>query len=317
MPLTQKEIRERYRSKAWVKEKEADYAARRYAEMKVNPKRYALRLKQARESALLRSREKRIANAGLILYGKSKHELAIVFIIALIQLDRERVERRAAWCRQWQKARPKSTESRYIAIRRDPEKLAAFREKNRIYAKAWRARSQPVSQEKREARNRKQMEKYRERISDPVFREKRRMQAKVWRDTESGRKKSACYAAKSRTKNPSHRIGENLRRRISGAIRGEGYHRGRLVALLGIPVADLVKHLETQWLPGMSWENYGLGKGKWSVDHKTPCAAFNLTDPEQQKQCFHFSNLQPMWFTENCSKGNKLPDGSRAIRITT
>jgi hypothetical protein len=51
----------------------------------------------------------------------------------------------------------------------------------------------------------------------------------------------------------------------------------------------------------MSWATYGF-RG-WHIDHIRPCAAFNLSDPEQQKVCFHFSNLQPLWAPENLSKG--------------
>ena len=32
----------------------------------------------------------------------------------------------------------------------------------------------------------------------------------------------------------------------------------------------------------------------------------NLTDPDQQKKCFHYTNLQPLWAKENLSKGNKI-----------
>jgi hypothetical protein len=49
----------------------------------------------------------------------------------------------------------------------------------------------------------------------------------------------------------------------------------------------------------MSWDNYG----KWHVDHIRPCASFDLSDKEQVLQCFNWRNLQPMWASENMSKG--------------
>lgn len=52
----------------------------------------------------------------------------------------------------------------------------------------------------------------------------------------------------------------------------------------------------------MSWENYG---SYWHVDHKIPCAKYDLTDPNQQKACFHFSNLQPLEASENIRKSDK------------
>jgi hypothetical protein len=54
--------------------------------------------------------------------------------------------------------------------------------------------------------------------------------------------------------------------------------------------------------PGMTWENYGP---VWHVDHIKPCAKFDLTDPDQQRACFHFSNLQPLFADENLRKGGR------------
>ena len=59
----------------------------------------------------------------------------------------------------------------------------------------------------------------------------------------------------------------------------------------------------------MSWDNHGKGKGKWHIDHIRPCASFDLTDLEQQKECFNYSNLQPLWSEDNLIKGDRYnPD---------
>ena len=52
----------------------------------------------------------------------------------------------------------------------------------------------------------------------------------------------------------------------------------------------------------MSWDNYGIHG--WHIDHIRPCASFDLTDPEQQRQCFHYPNLQPLWAFDNLSKND-------------
>jgi hypothetical protein len=54
----------------------------------------------------------------------------------------------------------------------------------------------------------------------------------------------------------------------------------------------------------MSRDNYGY-RG-WHVDHIVPCSAFDLTNIEEQKKCFHYTNLQPLWAKDNLSKGNKF-----------
>ena len=54
----------------------------------------------------------------------------------------------------------------------------------------------------------------------------------------------------------------------------------------------------------MTWKNWGV-KG-WHLDHIIPCASFDLSLPEEQKKCFHYTNLQPLWAEDNLSKGSKL-----------
>jgi len=63
------------------------------------------------------------------------------------------------------------------------------------------------------------------------------------------------------------------------------------------------QRLEGLFKPDMTWANYGA---EWHIDHKRPCVSFNLTDPAQQRECFHYTNLQPLWATENLQKGVKL-----------
>ena len=53
----------------------------------------------------------------------------------------------------------------------------------------------------------------------------------------------------------------------------------------------------------MSWDNYG----DWHVDHIRPCASFDLTNEDEQRICFHYKNLQPLWGPDNLEKGAKDP----------
>ena len=71
--------------------------------------------------------------------------------------------------------------------------------------------------------------------------------------------------------------------------------------LVGCSIDELKKHLEIKFKKGMSWNNYG----KWHVDHVVPVDFFDLTKIEEQKKCFHYSNLQPLWAQDNLKKGGK------------
>jgi hypothetical protein len=76
----------------------------------------------------------------------------------------------------------------------------------------------------------------------------------------------------------------------------------RTLDILGCTPSFLWKHLESKFQPGMTKENYG----QWHVDHIIPIASFDLKDPKQLKKCFHYTNLQPLWWQDNLEKGNKL-----------
>ena len=92
-----------------------------------------------------------------------------------------------------------------------------------------------------------------------------------------------------------------LRARINMALRyfvNEGKRFNTLV-YTGCSIDFLVKHIEKQFKNGMNWEN----RNKWHIDHIKPCANFDLTDTKQQLECFHYTNLQPLWAVENMKKG--------------
>jgi superfamily II DNA helicase RecQ len=102
---------------------------------------------------------------------------------------------------------------------------------------------------------------------------------------------------------PIFRLTSALRARVRAAIKNQSGEKAfKTKELIGCEVQFLTKHIEFLWEEGMSWDNYGLGKGKWVIDHIIPCIKFNLLDPEQQKQCFHYSNMQPLWWEENAAK---------------
>ena len=98
------------------------------------------------------------------------------------------------------------------------------------------------------------------------------------------------------------KIRTNLARRINHSVK-KGFKSNKTLELLGCSPEDLKKHLEVQFTEGMTWDNYGI-RG-WHIDHIVPCASFNLSNPEEQKKCFHYTNLQPLWWYDNLSKSNK------------
>lgn len=109
------------------------------------------------------------------------------------------------------------------------------------------------------------------------------------------------YKKKRRKIDPIYRLQDNIRTRLRRAIKNsEGKKENTFNDLLGCTIEEAKRHIEKQWLPGMNWENYSY-KG-WHLDHIKPVNTFDLTDPEQQKQCFHYTNLRPLWAKDNMTR---------------
>jgi hypothetical protein len=124
---------------------------------------------------------------------------------------------------------------------------------------------------------------------------------KKYRGKPEIKKRFNAQRRKRRKTDTNFRLLRNLRSRLRKALKGKN-KSASTIALLGCSISHLKKYLEKQFQPGMTWENHG----KWHADHMIPCASFDFTDPEQQRRSFHYTNLQPMWGPENCSKSDKV-----------
>lgn len=124
-----------------------------------------------------------------------------------------------------------------------------------------------------------------------------------WR--EKNRHRINAYRKSRRASDPSFRLAANFRSMLSTFVKeGVAKKYSSIMTLLGCGVDDFISYLESLFLSGMAWSNYG--KNGWEIDHVIPCAHFDLNDPDQQKKCFHYTNLQPLWAFDNRSKGKKL-----------
>jgi len=112
---------------------------------------------------------------------------------------------------------------------------------------------------------------------------------------------------RKKTQDPIFRMKHNIHTRMSGVVRNynENYNKeSSYIKLLGCSPKQLREHIEKQFQPGMSWENYGVGKNKWSVDHIVGVNKIDIRDKEQIRKCYHYMNLQPLWTIENSRKGS-------------
>lgn len=68
---------------------------------------------------------------------------------------------------------------------------------------------------------------------------------------------------------------------------------------LGCSLIEFRQYIAFQFTEGMSWDNYGKGKGKWEFDHILGCNNFDLSIETQRLACCHYKNLRPMWWEDH------------------
>jgi len=99
------------------------------------------------------------------------------------------------------------------------------------------------------------------------------------------------------------KIKHTLRNRLRKAVKSQSaFKHDKTMTLVGCSVSFLRNYLQQKFKEGMTWENHG----QWHIDHIKPCASFNLNNESEQKECFHYSNLQPLWASENIIKGSRI-----------
>ena len=126
------------------------------------------------------------------------------------------------------------------------------------------------------------------------------------RNTTHGMSKTPEYRRtwqnNKRASDPSYKLNNNISRGIRSSLNGNKTMHWE--GLVDYTLNELIKHLESLFITGMNWDNYG----EWHIDHIIPKSVFNFTKPEHEdfKRCWALKNLQPLWAEENISKFNKL-----------
>ena len=114
---------------------------------------------------------------------------------------------------------------------------------------------------------------------------------------QSHKKQRNKQLIEKRKINVNFKIRSNLRTRLYYALKGNP-KLSTTMKLVGCSIEQLKQHLQSKFTKGMTWKNYG----KWHIDHIRPCCKFDLSKSRQQKKCFNYKNLQPLWAEENWRK---------------
>jgi hypothetical protein len=131
-----------------------------------------------------------------------------------------------------------------------------------------------------------------------------------------------CERHKLRYKNDiQYKLGERIRSLIYRCFNDINSKKEiKSIDILGYSSKDLKNHLESLFLDGMTWDNYGLYG--WHIDHIKPISTFVFTTEDdginyiEMKKCNSLSNLQPLWAKDNLSKHNKFERANHESLIT-
>ncbi|TKJ35806.1 MAG: hypothetical protein CEE38_14475 [Planctomycetes bacterium B3_Pla] len=105
---------------------------------------------------------------------------------------------------------------------------------------------------------------------------------------------------------PKNKLCNNVRTGIRKSLRTG--KPGLWEQRVGYTIAELRRHLESLFKPGMTWQNYGL----WHIDHRRPIAMFYFTTIEDPafRECWALDNLQPLWASDNWAKKKSYESGN-------
>ena len=160
-----------------------------------------------------------------------------------------------------------------------------------------RRRIDNMTEKERKRKNEMALERYyedRERRIDYVkaYNKKRKKEDPVF--------KAICNARKSFKKHL-----DNIRSKDDETLE-KWEHTRKTFDYYGCTSKELIEHIESQFVDGMTWENRGA-KG-WHLDHIRPLSSFDFTGDdmdEQLKAAWHYTNLQPLWWYDNLAKSDK------------
>lgn len=127
---------------------------------------------------------------------------------------------------------------------------------------------------------------------------------KKYREKEDYREKQNKYKRVRYNTEMEYKLQNIYRNRIRMFIKG-GLKKGheKYTEMLGCSLSTVIEWLESNFVAGMTWENYGK---VWHIDHTMPCSVFDFKEIESVKACFNWSNLAPMFGEENLSKSDKI-----------
>ena len=187
---------------------------------------------------------------------------------------------------------------------RDKRYRETHKEEIKARHKAWRDKN-------REHLNELQREKYKE--NPQVFKKAGKKYRETHKEQEKerhhrykveNREKCTDYQRLKRQTDPVYRFRSSFVHLIGLYKRKKNYSRNKGVwEIVGCDFESFLEYIQSQFTEGMTIENYGITKGKWDIDHIEPIV--NCKNDDDFERLNHYTNLRPLWVTENCRRAGK------------
>lgn len=167
----------------------------------------------------------------------------------------------------------------------DKERYKRIRKEKLAYQKEYQKTNREKYLEYQKSYNKNNKEKYKDYRA--LHKERYDQHRKNWR--------------KKQENNPLYKLTKRVRSLTLKAIKRAGYDKkSKTAEILGIDFESFKNYIESQFIEGMSWGNFG----EWHIDHKTPISWGK--NEEEILELSHYKNLQPLWAGDNLSKGNRF-----------
>ena len=215
--------------------------------------------------------------------------------------------------------------ARMAAKRQDPSNHEKMKLKEREYRKRLHT-ERPESHEIRKQNCRKYREEHKDELKEykrnwdkENFEYISELNRKWVKDNpERSRQHKRKYEDRMMATHPGFAIRKRLKCRLKKLLTNLNVKKSlSTLELCGCSIDKLKEHIESQFTEGMSWEEFN--NSRIHIDHRTPCCSYDLTKEDEQRKCFHYTNLQPLWAEDNLSKATedkKLSIYSTQIKTT-
>lgn len=122
----------------------------------------------------------------------------------------------------------------------------------------------------------------------------------VENNREKVNKYNCNYVKNRKDKDKLYKLTANIRCLIYKCFRNLNVNKNnKTESIIGCDFIFFREYIESKFENEMTWENYG----DWHLDHIIPISY--AINEEQLYTLNHYTNFQPLWMIDNCSKGNR------------